>query len=91
MFIHFYSFAIHFHRFFIGIRAMSTNSKSGELFLFSSDRRFIIKTLSSKEFLELLSLESRPIGFYIYIPVESFVNFFVGGTCFTCSFSWLLV
>ena len=32
---------------------MSTNSKSGELLLFSSDRRFIIKTLSSKEFLEL--------------------------------------
>jgi hypothetical protein len=28
---------------------MATNSKSGELFLFSSDRRFIIKTLSSKE------------------------------------------
>ena len=28
---------------------MPTNSKSGELFLFSSDRQFIIKTLSGKE------------------------------------------
>ena len=38
---------------------MTTNSKSGELFLFSSDRRFIIKTLSNKE---LLSLSERALG-----------------------------
>ena len=30
-------------------RVMPTNSKSGELFLFSDDRQFIIKTLSGKE------------------------------------------
>lgn len=30
-------------------RSMSTNSKSGEFFFFSEDRRFLIKTVSSKE------------------------------------------
>ncbi|CAE7393752.1 unnamed protein product, partial [Symbiodinium necroappetens] len=34
-------------------RVMPTNSKSGELFLFSSDRQFIIKTLSGKELMLL--------------------------------------
>ncbi|CAJ1343813.1 unnamed protein product [Effrenium voratum] len=37
-------------------RAMNTNSKSGELFFFSSDRRFILKTLSGKELMLLMRM-----------------------------------
>eukprot|EP00435_Cladocopium_sp_Y103_P070669 s656_g35.t1 len=73
-------------------RTMSTNSKSGELFLFSSDRRFIIKTLSSKELILLMrmmpayldhiqryprSLIVRYAGLYLIQRGEQFLHFVV--------------
>lgn len=73
-------------------RTMSTNSKSGELFLFSSDRRFIIKTLSSKELILLMrmmpayldhiqryprSLIVRYAGLYLIQRGDQFLHFVV--------------
>jgi len=58
-------------------RVMPTNSKSGELFLFSADQRFIIKTLSGKELMLLARMMPAYFDHFQHWP-RSFVVQYAG-------------